>query len=378
MHPAEQLSQNQNQEHDRESRTRVDTIAWLAEVLDGNMRVPPSEYFFDGAELYAEDGGSIGKVFEDAVTEARQIVEVNPSLFFELRRRLIEYDEYQDMLSMARGDFNTMVVVSDFPPELMNSPEDVGGYNASRKQTMLRVITRQADGQLRIITQSLDGSNRQALEELYGYMNQPVKPGELLEQRVKRDLSIDQQDQLLDDLTNVYDVSLGVQFDGEWRGGRQQDEKPEIIDTYEFVTAQEDLIEWFASIKLTDPRQAENLRFRLAAEANTRFQSDKAQGFITVRSATVLHDETNLQTFCQAMDHSAQLAHMMGMVFSGCGASVGGSLAETQLAEAGYGNQAGSDKYGSLQFRCRNGHLNTRERNRLIPHCQHCGVSVKC
>src|SRR6185312_9732947 len=120
-----------------ESRIRTDTATWLAEALNGNMRTS-FEYSTDGLELYGEDGGAVGEIFDGAVTAAQEIVKRNPGLLFELRRRIIERGEYDDMLAMARGEFNTMVVVSDFPPELMGAQEDVGGYNASRKQTMLR------------------------------------------------------------------------------------------------------------------------------------------------------------------------------------------------------------------------------------------------
>lgn len=36
------------------------------------------------------------------------------------------------------------------------------------------------------------------------------------------------------------------------------------------------------------------------------------------------------------------------------------------------------DKYGSLKFKCPNGHINTRPRDKLIDSCQVCGTSVKC
>jgi len=36
------------------------------------------------------------------------------------------------------------------------------------------------------------------------------------------------------------------------------------------------------------------------------------------------------------------------------------------------------DEYGSLEFVCPNGHLNTREKGQLIDNCQVCGISVRC
>jgi len=36
------------------------------------------------------------------------------------------------------------------------------------------------------------------------------------------------------------------------------------------------------------------------------------------------------------------------------------------------------DQYGSLEFVCPNGHINTREKGELIEYCLYCGVSVRC
>src|SRR5690606_20043780 len=117
----------------------------------------------------------------------------------------IEYEEYQDMLAMARGDLpNTMVVVSDFAPERMNATRDVGGYNVTRKQTMLRVITRSADGKLKMYSQSLDGSNRKALESMYAFLGFDVRHGELLSQRIHTDIDKHEQELLVDQLMGVY------------------------------------------------------------------------------------------------------------------------------------------------------------------------------
>ena len=130
---AEQLRPNQDQEIDRQLRTRTDTETWLAETLNGSMRTS-FEYTYDGYDLYGDDGGSITEIFDDAISEAKSITATNPSMLFELRRRMIERGELDDMQAMARDEMpNTMIVVSDFPPELMQAEKDVGGYNAGHK-----------------------------------------------------------------------------------------------------------------------------------------------------------------------------------------------------------------------------------------------------
>ena len=366
---------------DRQVRLRTDTETWLAEVLNGSMRTS-FEYSFDGRELCGEDGGAIGEIFDDAVETAQEIVRYNPSLLFELRRRLIERDEYDDMLKMAGGELpNTMIVVSDFPPELMDSTEDEGGYNVKRKQTMLRVITRQPDGSIRMISQSLEGSDRLALEAMYDRMEQPVEKGELLEQRMYRDLQPAHQDKLADILTQTYDNSLGQRHGGGWHAGFKQPAKRSWINTYEFAQAQHDIIEWFTTTKSTNPVAAESQRFRLAATVNERYErylQDSGHDRLPAIQPGLDQDTSHIDNLLQEIEQSAQRAIFFGMVFSGCGVSVGLVSSEAQLEQAGYGNRAGSDKYGSLQFKCSKGHNNTRPRNKLISHCRQCGISVKC
>lgn len=66
---------------------------------------------------------------------------------------------------------------------------------------------------------------------------------------------------------------------------------------------------------------------------------------------------------------------------SGCGGGSSSNESEMssgQLAKDLGETSAGSDKYGSLKFKCPKGHTNTRPRNRLIPNCATCGTSVKC
>src|SRR6267142_776545 len=95
---AQPLQEQQNQLN-HELRIRTDTMTWLAETLNGNMRTS-FEFSFDGQDLYGEDGGSITEIFDDSVQEAGIIAHENPSLLFELRRRLIEREELDEMKAM--------------------------------------------------------------------------------------------------------------------------------------------------------------------------------------------------------------------------------------------------------------------------------------
>ena len=357
---AEQPINYVHTELNREHRHRTDTATWLAETLNGSMRTH-FEFSYDGADFIGEDGGSASEIFNSAIEVARLMVRENPSLMFELRRRLIERRELDDMHAMVKGDLpNTMITISDFPPELMDANEDVGGYNIRRQQTMLRVITHEEDGKIHVTTQSLDGSNRQALEAIYKTMSEVAEPGELLSQKMYCSLPSRWQPQLINNLTTVYDRELSTQFGGQWHAGIPKSLNPNVVDTYEFAESQHDLIEWFTSEKMADSTGAEKLRYKLAAtvaeryEAHLRFLAGKsheitgnpktninAMPYISPTRA-IFGYQKNLQ---QEMNGASRRASASGKSFSGCGASVkavnDNYSTEDQLSGAGYGNKAG-------------------------------------
>ncbi len=364
-----------------EARRYNDTVTWLAEVLPGSMRTP-FEYTFDGHELYASDGSALEKIFDDSIEQARSLPH------YELRRRLIEKQEYQEMIAMMRGDRpNTIVVVSDFPPELMSADRDVGGYNVERRQTMLRVLAKTPDGRLRMYSQSLDGSDRQALEAIYASLSYEAHPGELLGQRMHVELDESEQKVLVDKLMGVYDRSLQARYGGEWYAGQLGGHG---INTYDFVCQQQGLLkaylnttEWF-----TGGTADYDLAAAMAARYEQKLKNPEAffageAGRWEYGPAIAAH-----QMALAEMRGAGDAARFIGTTYSGCGASVdadklGDALtAREQLGELGYGSQSNKlsdDKYGSRTFKCpKRGCLNTRPKNILIPKCQKCGADVSC
>ncbi len=349
---AEQLPTMQAPELNQELRIQTDTATWLAETLHGSMRTE-FEYTSDGETLRGEDGGSIDQVFDESIQEAKAMVEWSPSMLFELRRRLIEGDERDDMHRMIRGELpNTMIVASDFPPELMKADKDVGGYNVERQQTMLRVITVR-DGKIRVVSQSLDGSNREALEAIYTAMDEQPEDGELLGQRIHRDLPPEWQDNLDSNLKKVYDDSLAEQFGGEWYAGISQRPDRNILNTYEFAQGQEDLIGWFTKEKLADPVGAEKHRYEVAATAKARHERylkgqnapEPVVGHVHHNSLVTVRGITQARGLAYELAYEGQQAATRGEVFSGCGATVGAEDSEdeltgNQLQTAGYGNRS--------------------------------------
>lgn len=381
---AEQLRTNQSPEQfDQYERHLNDTETWLAETLNGSM-CTRFEYQFDGYELYGQDGGKLGEIFDDAIESAQLIARENPSLLFELRRRLIEKGEYLDMVAMAKGELvdedgqmvNTMIVISDFPPELMEADNDVGGYNVNRKQTMMRIITSGLDGKISMITQSLDGSDRVALEAVYNKLGEVPQAGELLNQRVKRSVPEQWHDQIHINLTQAHDQALAEQYGGSWKAGILQTEELAEIDTYEFAKAQTDLIQLFTEAKMSNPVAAEKLRYKIAATASQRLEKYR-NNTSHLKTYTVAQPETKAWLIHE-IEQASRAAAVQGKVFSGCGSTASSS---EQLKELGYGNKSGEDEYGPLQFKCKAGHTNMRTPGKLMPECPACkdgGKSVRC
>lgn len=333
---------------DLQERRRLDTITWLAETLPGSMRTP-FEYRFDGRELYASDGGALEPVFDDAIEAARML----PA--YEYRRRLIEKQEYRGMLAMMRGELpNTMIVVSDFPPELMHVRKDVGGYNAARKQTMLRVLTKTPEGTLKMYSQSLDHSNRRALESIYEYFGQQAEPGELLDQRIHAQIGPKEQEFLIGWLTNVYDRSMQAQYGGDWYAGQFNGRR---TNTYDFVCQQQDLIKTY--LATTTKFTGGIADYNLAAAIEARFLNNS----LVKTPQFVAYGIAAHALAVAEMKSAGDDARLAGKSYSGCGMTTGGqsSLSATeQLTENGYGNNANKSKDNKLpsMIRC----INCREK----------------
>lgn len=343
MRLAEQPPLHETPIYDPEKRAHNDAETWLAEVLEGTMRTP-FEYTFDGKELYAEDGSPMGKVFRDAEIEGARIARKDPHLHFEPRRRKIESEEYECMQAMARGELpNTMIVVSDFPPELMNASKSVGGYNVERKQTMLRVIT--WDGsKLTMQSQSLDQSNRQALEAIYHLHGLMPQSGELLPQRIHAELNAEEQDVAIDNAMGVYDRSLQQQTGTEWLAGRFP---TELGNTYDFVRRNQDIVGQVAALFKAGVYLGPNV-YDCAATLKGRLRQER-EGIRYYENYEVIPewDIERQRRLEEEKFFAGNNERALGTTFDGCGASVNGAAAD-QLSESGYGNK--KDETGDCDF----------------------------
>lgn len=341
-----------------EIRAREDFITWAAEALDGQMRTP-TEYTFDPdrGELIAGDGSEMGRIFSNSLSDAERMVQTQPQLSFELRRRQLELQEYQDMIAIMRGDLpSTMVVVSDFPAELRDFPADVGGYNVSRKQTFLRVIQKNGDN-LKMYSQTLDGSDRKGLEAIYSAMGCEAEAGELLGQRIYS-LSEEDAKSLTNRLVTTYDNTLRRltgQMHVAGRPIRRQEQAG--INTHDFVRSQRDVI----ALAIAQSRDGvfEEHRYDAIALLSARFEQAKKEGRVETVSVADSVEGFTLQMAAlqQQQLQEGQLARSERKVFSGCGITAEQErldrerTAEEEYGDNGYGNQTDTEESYSFSKR---------------------------
>lgn len=323
----------------RAAEARYDAITQLSELLDGSM-LTSFELSFDGHELYGPDGRALGEVADKAAVDARRIVKQYPQLWFEVRRRSLESEEVTLARQMAKGELpNTMVIISDYPFELMDATEDLGGYNATRKQAMLRVLALQTNGNVQMYSQTLDRSDREGLEAIYEVFSEKPEAGELLGQRIHRDLSASDQETLVARLTGVYDRSMTAQYGGEWYAGRRP---ADYRNTYNFVLSQDDLVDECVRLRVSE-RLTDSVMYDMAATMQKRFSDSRA----SVVSSMPRFASQNQALLYQEMFLAGQKARQAGQSFSACGATLrAGGLdesTENQLEQAGYGNKTSEE-----------------------------------
>jgi hypothetical protein len=362
----------------------LDFVTWAAEALHGSMRTP-TEYVLDyeNQEIIAEDGSRLGKIFQDSINYAEQMVQTQPQLAFELRRRKIEFEEYSEMVQMMNGLLpDTMIVVSDFPPELMSYPKDVGGYNVNRKQTFLRVIHRRNDGTMQMFSQTLDGSNRKALEAVYRSQGFVAEEGEMLGQRMHIDLREDNPADLVDALMRTYDLSLNSQTGLNFRAGILASNS-RVDNTLDFVKNQKDIVD-YAVAQIQNGVLEEN-RYDLVALLVKRFDAvgrndsmELFQGYYNSASGFMIQ-QTHLQQDLLMAGIEARLA---GKVYSGCGITSTSSLdAVDELNKAGFGNKTESSNedysFDSYQYcvSCQAPPSSEEEKKKW---CGPCGLCKSC
>lgn len=324
---------------DETARRYFDTATKAAEAIDGVMH---SEFplGFNGSDIYSRrDGTLFGEMMKNSLEEASQVVDNNPNAAFILRRTEIENQELPIMIDMINGQApNTMVVISDYPEELIGADESIGGYNVDRQLAMLRIVTVDDMGETNLVSHSLDLSDRKGLEAIYDYFGIKPEPGELLGQRINVDLPSDLQGQLSDVLVKVYDNKLAELHGGEWHSGKVSDKFKDKINTYDFVVQQRDILTpYINSESYGDPNNEYGLMQLLKVRYKQLLKPANLKKQYAVSQATHM-PMSDYQM--QAVLHQAAIdGAREGSIFYACGGAM--KAAENDYDAAGYsGNKS--------------------------------------
>ena len=136
-----------------------------------------------------------------------------------------------------------------------------------------------------------------------------------------------------------------------------------------------------ATDRLEDPMAAVQLMWDLvrqhATEASFTNLDIDPRAFGNLAAADIHRARHYLQHGEEqlAREHMEK-AHENSIV-SGCGGGAGSAGSGRQESSDGLEKIAGSDSKGSLAFKCPKGHLNIRQREQLLPQCQHHGCKAK-
>ena len=166
-------------------------------------------------------------VLEKGLQRAEEQVLLHPEWYFELNRRRLELQEWQEIEAFAAGEHPEaygLQVFSPHPDALQDDDIVIDGYNRGRKRTMSRTIIRTENG-VRITSMSLDQTNYLALQEsvaAVGYTLDADKSSEeILAQRYWITSPPPEGFEWTDVVRRAYDLSLAEQFGGEWYAGRR-------------------------------------------------------------------------------------------------------------------------------------------------------------
>jgi hypothetical protein len=267
----------------------------------------------------------MAEAYLTGIEDAKIIAQKNPNLRFELPRRVYEAEEPQDLVRMKNGELpNTMLVLSDFPSALMDAKSDVGGYNVTRKQAMLRLFHLKPDGTFKMVSRTLDLSDRDGLEAIYADFNMIPEPSELLGQRVHKQLSDEEQKVLDHKLTGIYDRKLSAKYGGEWYAGRRP---ADYRNTYDFVCQQDDIIQKCIEMRLNNELN-NNVMYSMAATMQKRF--NQGTSFVPISDGW---DSFRLME--EVMETGIE-ARARGDTYSACGITL---EMDDALKQAGYGNK---------------------------------------
>lgn len=257
---------------------------------------------------------------------------------------------------------------------------DSCGLVSARKMGFIYEAVGQPDGSVLLRSQTVDRSDPDAFEAVVA--------------AAEADPDLE-----LIDATDIYDSVLAEKHGGSFVAGRRDEEQLE--DAWKAINKHRDLVKYHLQ-KLEDiaasSMQGKQLKyhtkkhvygvwaaFKERIDAN---QSQPANGNSQPHTTAgvgwldVIRRQSELQA---EVDRAFHNFATQGRILVGCGGSITFLAGEQAIMNAS-GHEVFSaifgskdeDKFGSLRFKCSNGHSNKRRRNELIDNCKVCGTSVRC
>lgn len=285
----EQTQQRRRQlDHERfkafeRERIRTDEVTNASERLALPMR-NRFEYELGADGHLWFQGEALGEIFDRGVRVAREMTRTHPAFLTELRRRVIERDEYdaQRLLALSSDDDPDVLVVLSPIPEAVLEGAELDAYDKERKKTLARIYERSEHG-IVATSLSLDQSDRTALQavatRLGGSIADEASSEDILQQRFwayRHELS----EEPVDAIRQAYDDTLAQLYGGRWYAGQRDSQ---VFEAMEFIERQPDLIsehlaelEWVRSRHTGDELAAklEDARYNFAAALSRRLRGD--------------------------------------------------------------------------------------------------------
>jgi hypothetical protein len=369
-------------------------LSFVAEAIDKPM-VTRFKLQMSSSGLIDERGVLLREALQRGRIAAQQTANKDNRLNFNVKRAKYEYHE--GLLAeqmMTHGNANTMFFVSPFSEEAHqkygdNLLESIG-MQPKRKLAFIRVYQKINETEMQLATVSIDNSDARLFAELLSDFGvdipDNISSDDLLGYSYQGNLDLIGQELLPEKLRNLYDKKLSKKYGGEFKAGRQKNVTD--IDAWDFIINQQDLLEHYFSklkdlaIEKPDDLYAKRkLTYSFWATLKTRLdRSNNNKNRIVNCQNAVMSDYQRLEF---EMRSSLKIAVNNHEQMIGCGGTIGISadlLDENPDVAINSIFAEASDKYGSLKFKCKFGHINSRPYGELITKCRvkSCKNSVAC
>ena len=316
-----------------DKRFGVEIASGFSEALDGRVS---TEYSFgiENGQLVADDGEPFEVMMLRARRDAYELSTKDQEMSFVSDRFELELDELYEQQSMARGEVahNTMITFSPMTMEKADSPHLLKkGY---QRPDLIRSMVRLSfwDGShMHILTRSLDHSSLRLLKSsartAMGYNFKADSSIEMLAERLRANMSLEEARKVLDDICASFDKDLGKET------GKQSCQgafAPENVDLLAFVESH--------------PRILDNVRLEaegFASECKTYKQFEERLNACLYKHLALydemLHGKYDLSSsISSSADGAAVRASENGTEYSLCGFIITSGLVPTLGSQSGF------------------------------------------